>query len=271
VKHLDGTPDLVDNKEYKNKRSTFNRLKKEHANSVQLGEAQAEIERLRAELAARVAEAEELKQDKVKLQQANSTFVEEATTRFKELIQENTVLKQGVTGLRQEVRDLHTRLASATSASVVPQSSGGAAAQSNSRAKYTNREEFILARFDLTEMPPSKIESRNKQGRVLKDGQGKVCRRSNPEYSRIQGAWNKYRKETGQFVPKKEPLSTVTRPEPVEYDSTTDEDDEVIDVEEWTWKGVTYLVDDEKDVMTEDGDVVGKRIIVNGEYVLTLP
>ena len=208
-----------------------------------------------------------LKQENTGLKQENTGLKQENTG----LIQENTGLIQENTGLRQKVRDLHTRLASATSASVVPQSSGGGAAQSNSRAKYTNREGFILARFDLTEMPPSKIDSRNKQGRVIKDGQGKVCRRSNPEYSRIQGAWNKYRKETGQFVPTKEPLSTVTRPEPVEYDRTTDEDDEVIDVEEWTWEGVTYLVDDEKDVMTEDGEVVGKRIIVNGEYVLTLP
>ena len=284
VTHLDGTPDLVENKDYKNKRSTYNRLKKEHANSVQLGEAHAEIERLRAELAARdteahaeierlraelaasVTEVATLKQDKVTLQQANATFVEEVTTRFEELIQENT-------GLKQEVRDLRTRLASATAAStsVVPQSAGGGAAQSNSQAKYTTRGEFILARFDLTEMPPSKIESRNKQGRVLKDGQGKVCRRSNPEYSRIQGAWKKYRKETGQFVTTKAPLSTVTRPEPVEYDSTTDEYDEEVVVEEWTWKGVNYFVDDENDVMTEDGDVVGKRIIVNGEYVLTRP
>ena len=262
--HLDGTPDLVENKVYKNKRSTYNRLKNEHANSVQLGEAHAEIERLRAELAARDTEAATLKQDKVKLQQANATFAEEVITRFAGLRLENT-------GLRQEVRDLHTRLASATaaSASVVPQSAGGGAAQSNSRAKYTTREEFILARFDLTEMPPSKIESRNKQGRVLKDGQGKVCRQSNPEYTRIQGAWKKYRKETGQFVTTKAPLSTVTRPEPVEYDSTTDEDDEYVDAELWTWKGVTYFVDEDNDVMTEDGDVVGKRIIVNGKYVLT--
>ena len=265
VTHLDGTPDLVENKDYKNKRSTYKRLKKEHC-SVQLDEAHAENERLRAELAASVTKTATPKQDKVKPQQANATSRTQGAARFVKLIPENT-------GPRQEVRDLRTRPASATAAStsVVPQSAGGGAAQSNSQAKYTTRGEFIQARFDLTEMPPSKIESRNKQGRVLKDGQGKVCRQSNPEYSRIQGAWKKYRKETGQFVTTKAPLSTVARPEPVEYDSTTDEDDEdyeEVDTEPWTWKGVTYFVDDENDVMTEDGDVVGKRLTFGGKTIL---
>ena len=47
-----------------------------------------------------------------------------------------------------------------------------------------------------------------------------------------------------------------------------DEDDEEVDTEPWTWKGVTYFVDDLNDVMTEDGDIVGKRITVGGKTIL---
>ena len=47
-----------------------------------------------------------------------------------------------------------------------------------------------------------------------------------------------------------------------------DDDDEEVDAEPWTWKGVTYFVDDLNDVMTEDGDIVGKRITVGGKTIL---
>ena len=52
-------------------------------------------------------------------------------------------------------------------------------------------------------------------------------------------------------------------------DDEDDEDDEdEVNAKEWQWKGVTYYVDDEDDVMTEDGDVIGKRINVGGKYIL---
>ena len=47
-----------------------------------------------------------------------------------------------------------------------------------------------------------------------------------------------------------------------------DDDDEEVDAEPWTWKGVTYFVDDLNDVMTEDGDIVGKRITIGGKTIL---
>ena len=47
-----------------------------------------------------------------------------------------------------------------------------------------------------------------------------------------------------------------------------DEDDGNVETVEWVWKGVTYFVDAENDVMTEDGDVLGKRVTINGKLVL---
>ena len=70
-------------------------------------------------------------------------------------------------------------------------------------------------------------------------------------------------------------VDTPTAPQvksiPITEDSEDDDDsddDEEVDAEPWTWKGVTYFVDDLNDVMTEDGDIVGKRITIGGKTIL---
>ena len=66
----------------------------------------------------------------------------------------------------------------------------------------------------------------------------------------------------------------VAEPEEDEEDEDEDEDDEEgeevdpDDLEKWEYNGVMYYVDDENDVMTTDGDVVGKRVKIGGAYKL---
>ena len=36
----------------------------------------------------------------------------------------------------------------------------------------------------------------------------------------------------------------------------------------WEFNGTTYFVDEENDVMTQDGDVIGKRKKVGDKYIL---
>ena len=272
VTHADGTPEFIENKMYKNKRATYNRLKKEHEHNSQVDTVKAHNDRLQAELEAlrqenaKLLESQttsyanyDLNQENAKLQAANH-----------KVNQANALLHGENTELKKKVTELEECLAAATQ-----KTAGGGGARPNPRAKYTTREAFILAKFDLTEMPPSKIESRNRQGRVMVDGQGKICRRSNPEYTRIQSAWKKYREETGQLVTTTT-QANVTRREPIEYeDSTTDEDEfesatesSEVECEEWKWNEVTYWVDEDGDVIDDEGDVIGKRVNIGGKFVL---
>jgi hypothetical protein len=59
----------------------------------------------------------------------------------------------------------------------------------------------------------------------------------------------------------------VDEPDDDDDDDDDDEDNDV-DAEEWVWKGVTYFVDADNDVMTEEGDVVGKRVKIGGKLIL---
>lgn len=51
-----------------------------------------------------------------------------------------------------------------------------------------------------------------------------------------------------------------------DYDSDTDKEEAECEV--WEFNGTTYFVDDENDVMTQDGDVIGKRKKVGDQYIL---
>ena len=50
-----------------------------------------------------------------------------------------------------------------------------------------------------------------------------------------------------------------------DYDAPTDEEADCVP---WEFNGTTYFVDEENDVMTQDGDVIGKRKKVGGKYIL---
>jgi hypothetical protein len=63
-------------------------------------------------------------------------------------------------------------------------------------------------------------------------------------------------------------VKSIPITEDSDEDSDDEDDDEEVDAEEWTWKGVTYLVDDENEVMTEDGVIVGNRITIDGKTIL---
>ena len=51
-----------------------------------------------------------------------------------------------------------------------------------------------------------------------------------------------------------------------DYDADTDKEEAECEV--WEFNGTTYFVDDENDVMTQDGDVIGKRKKVGDKYIL---
>ena len=51
-----------------------------------------------------------------------------------------------------------------------------------------------------------------------------------------------------------------------DYDADTDKEEAECEV--WEFNGTTYFVDEENDVMTQDGDVIGKRKKVGDKYIL---
>ena len=63
-------------------------------------------------------------------------------------------------------------------------------------------------------------------------------------------------------VPEPEPEKKSKSIPITESDSDSDEDDdddEKVETDPWEYKGITYYVDTDDDVMTEDGEVIGKR------------
>lgn len=71
--------------------------------------------------------------------------------------------------------------------------------------------------------------------------------------------------------PEPEPKPEPEPEEDEEDEEDEDEDGEEVDpddLEKWEHKGVMYYVDDENDVMTMDGEVVGKRVKIGGAFKL---
>ena len=69
-------------------------------------------------------------------------------------------------------------------------------------------------------------------------------------------------------VVKSIPITEEHSEEEEDDDDDDEGEDNDVDAEEWVWKGVTYFVDADNDVMTEEGDVVGKRVTIQGKFIL---
>ena len=71
-------------------------------------------------------------------------------------------------------------------------------------------------------------------------------------------------------TPSPEPVKEP-EPEPEDEEEDDEEEGEEVDpddLEKWEHNGVMYYVDEENDVMTMDGEVIGKRIKIGGAYKL---